>query len=349
MVEYSGFVWPGKPLMLGQIKSLLAGLPGASARSKVDRSPAPAPNAASHAGVSKPELVLLSRFRNPAPLRTSGVNGAWEAVLKRDPREVLEGFVKQGLLVEAPPEHALVRLSNADLKSHLKSLGQPVSGNKADLVSRLLASHPNVAAVVQGEPLWMCSDTLAPIISAFLLAEDEARREAVTTARAALDAGDFSTAAAVAEAFAARGIFASLHQDMFPSLRASDVRQQLDRFASVRTARPLFFRDVPGPLYDSALENCMWECLQLEKPERHGPELDYIGLNLRTWCVSRNTLERYRADEANGLRVKVAILSECAISAKYAGKTYSLTRVPEIPFPGCRRLPCCACCYTPGV
>ncbi len=335
--------------MLGQIKSLLAGLLGTFARNEVEHSPAP--NAASHARFSKPELVLLSQFRNPAPLRAYGVNGAWEAAFKRDPQEVLEEFVTRGLLVKAPPEHALARLSNADLKSHLKSLGQPVSGNKADLVSRLLASHPNVAAVVQGEPLWLCSDTSAPIISAFLQAEDEARREAVTTARAALDAGDFSTAAAVAEAFAARGIFASLHQDMFPSLSASHVRQQLERFASARTARPSFFRDVPGPLYDSGLENCIWECLQLEKPERHGPELEYIGLNLRSWCTSRNTLERYRADETNGLRVKVAILCGpgCDISAKYAGKTYSLSRVPEIPFPGCKRLPCCACCYTPVV
>lgn len=335
--------------MLGQIKSLLTDLLVTSARNKVAHSPVP--NAASHAGFSKPELVLLSQFRNPTLLRTYGVNGAWEAVLKRDPQEVLEEFVRRGLLVKAPPEHALARLSNAALKSHLKSLEQPVSGNKADLVSRLLALHPNVASVVRGEPLWLCSDTFAPIISAFLQAEDEARREAVATARAALDAGDFSTVAAVAETFAARSIFASLHQNMFPSLSAFHLRQQLERFALARTARPSFFRDVPGPLYDSALENCMWECLQLERPERHGPELEYICLNLRSWCASRNTLERYRDDEANGLRVKVAILCgpNCDISAKYAGKTYSLNRVPEIPFPGCQRLPCCACCYTPVV
>ena len=163
MVEDTVLVWAGNPLMLGQIKSLLAGFLGTSARNEVEQSLVP--NAASHAGFPKPELVLLSQFQNPAPLRAYGVNGAWEAVLKRDPQEVLEEFVTRGLLVKAPPQHALARLSNADLKSHLKSLGQPVSGNKAHLVNRLLASHPDVAAVVQGDPLWLCSDTSAPIIS----------------------------------------------------------------------------------------------------------------------------------------------------------------------------------------
>ncbi len=35
----------------------------------------------------------------------------------------------------------------------------------------------------------------------------------------------------------------------------------------------------------------------------------------------------------------------CSVSEAQAGTVYPLDEVPPLPLPGCKRSPCCACCY----
>lgn len=45
--------------------------------------------------------------------------------------------------------------------------------------------------------------------------------------------------------------------------------------------------------------------------------------------------------------VKVLPGPGCKVSMAQAKKVYALASVPELPFDGCDRSPCCACCYSP--
>jgi hypothetical protein len=71
---------------------------------------------------------------------------------------------------------------------------------------------------------------------------------------------------------------------------------------------------------------------------------------LDVWMTSQFVLAGYRDSARRGLRLRVEILPGpgCEIAAHHSGITYELENCPEIPLPGCRRLPCCGCCYTPA-
>ena len=63
------------------------------------------------------------------------------------------------------------------------------------------------------------------------------------------------------------------------------------------------------------------------------------------------SLRDYRAAAKQGILKGVRILSGtgCAVSEEQEGVVYQVDQVPALPFEGCKRSPCCACCYSPVV
>lgn len=62
----------------------------------------------------------------------------------------------------------------------------------------------------------------------------------------------------------------------------------------------------------------------------------------------RHALAGYRKARRAGVDVRVEVLGadDCPVSLAQAGTVYDLDSAPELPFDGCERSPCCACCYT---
>lgn len=77
-----------------------------------------------------------------------------------------------------------------------------------------------------------------------------------------------------------------------------------------------------------------------------GPE--YVG-KLPPGAVEelRKSLHDYRQMAKEGFVKAVEILPGpgCAIAEAQAGTAYHVDRVPALPLPGCKRSPCCGCCY----
>ncbi|MGE0108461.1 MAG: SAP domain-containing protein [Bdellovibrionales bacterium] len=305
-----------------------------------------------HAGFSRAELALLSQFAKPRPLKPSGVNGAWEAVLQRSPHATLSWFIKKGLLEKAPVETQASRFTVKELKQHLKDRGLPVSGAKAELIKRLLSVCPDISRLLPNEPLWECTATAMPLVTEFTNKEESIKTTAMDAAKKALEAGDMLTAASIAAAYDAQRLFSSVHPDLFPPLNSTDVYQKLSLYVSASIKRPGAFSDVPDEQYRHALNEAMWSCLGFGRSTKLDHEIERIVLNLGCWSTSKRELERYRKLEAEGIIVGIEILcgdDGCAASSQHKGKLYDVHEAPELPMPGCTRLPCCACCYTAKV
>lgn len=305
-----------------------------------------------HAGFSRAELALLSQFAKPRPLKPSGVNGAWEAVLQRSPRATLSWFIKKGLLEKAPVETQASRFTVKELKQHLKDRGLPVSGAKAELIKRLLSVCPDISRLLPNEPLWECTATAMPLVTEFTNKEESIKTTAMDAAKKALEAGDMLTAASIAAAYDAQRLFSSVHPDMFPPLNPQHVYQKLSLYVAAGLKRPAAFRAVAEKLYETALGEAMWSCLGFGRQNRLDQELERAVLNLGCWASSKQELHRYKKLEKEGIVSGVEILcgdESCAAASAHKGKVYRLCDVPELPSPDCTRLPCCACCYTAKV
>lgn len=61
------------------------------------------------------------------------------------------------------------------------------------------------------------------------------------------------------------------------------------------------------------------------------------------------SLRDYRRMATQGMVKGVQILSGpgCTVSEAQEGIIYDIDHVPALPLEGCKRSPCCACCYSP--
>jgi len=235
-----------------------------------------------------------------------------------------------------------------ELKKHLKDIGKPVSGAKADLIKRLFEASPNIDRYLSGDEWWQCTEVAQTVVSEFLAQEDATKNKAIEMAQKALDAGDMLAAATVAAAYDAQRLFSSIHPDLFPPLNPTDVYQRLSLYVSASIKRPEAFSDIPNEQYRHALNEAMWSCLGFGRSTRLDREIERIVLNLGCWSTSKRELERYRKLETEGIIVGIEISccdDGCAASSSHKGKMYSVHEAPELPIFGCTRLPCCACCY----
>ena len=62
----------------------------------------------------------------------------------------------------------------------------------------------------------------------------------------------------------------------------------------------------------------------------------------------KQSLREFRKLAKEGIVKGVEILPGpgCAVAEAQEGTTYRVDQVPALPLPGCKRAPCCGCCYS---
>jgi hypothetical protein len=68
---------------------------------------------------------------------------------------------------------------------------------------------------------------------------------------------------------------------------------------------------------------------------------EQLARSLKSYCQAQ------ASSALKGLQILAG--PGCAVSELQQGKIYTLAAVPSLPLPGCDRLPCCGCCYSPVV
>jgi tetratricopeptide (TPR) repeat protein len=95
---------------------------------------------------SPAHIFLLGSFLRPGKVEELTTLVEWEPVLGEAPERVIEGFLAAGLLEFADQGQPLARrlgqVTVKELQEMLRERGLPVSGRKADLISRLVEADP---------------------------------------------------------------------------------------------------------------------------------------------------------------------------------------------------------------
>jgi len=131
---------------------------------------------------SQAHLLLLSKFlRGQEADRYDGAED-WTTVLGQPVQKAIRRFVDDGMLVAMDvAELAGYRLMVAELRSMLKESGLPVSGRKAELISRLIANdRGRLEKAVAGPAVLRCTAPGKGVVEEYLAAE-EAKKYSLKT------------------------------------------------------------------------------------------------------------------------------------------------------------------------
>jgi hypothetical protein len=181
------------------------------------------------------------------------------------------------------------------------------SGKKETLVERVLALGVDVMAYFPDKKLWICCDQLKPLITAYIEEEFQREENTISSAKKALEEGDFSSLARIAAKYQTEDLFygfsytlASRHiaehhpgeieriNEKAPSI--DEVEKRLLRcfepFQALKKNRPAPFKDVPDELFERAIYSRLWPMLQINNTRFLKEDEEHIGEKLLQWLRS---------------------------------------------------------------
>lgn len=299
------------------------------------------------------EQLLLSKCQSREYVRSR--EAFWSAVLGRPAMEVIEEFLRNGLIKEADLPSALdYKFRAKELEAMLRARGLKVSGTKIVKISRLIeAASAEMRKQVENVDLLLCTEQGRVIVDDFLRRQAEERSRAERDSLAALEAGDFHLATKIVNQFHAKQVFAvGAGTDSRNSENTSMVRKlELIARATPRiiaNAKPESF-----PFLRRAAQIAeLWgeKLAETWLPERleTGLRLDGItAARMISFYVSKNLqLPKMRDPELapflKGFRVST-VGDGCPNCARLEGKIFSLDEAPELPYEHCTSERGCRC------
>ncbi|KPL82265.1 SAP domain-containing protein [Herpetosiphon geysericola] len=147
-------------------------------------------------------FMFLNEFRsatNPQIFADINHGKPWRWVLNEHPTFTIERWIQDGILVRPSINRLLDELTEPQLKTLAKERDLDLSGQKADLIARLIEADPaGMAAIVADNPLLILSDYGESLVEPFLEYEAQQRVIAEAACMAALNEGEFYRAEQIA-------------------------------------------------------------------------------------------------------------------------------------------------------
>ncbi|MDE1901248.1 MAG: hypothetical protein KGI37_06375 [Alphaproteobacteria bacterium] len=110
-------------------------------------------------GLTKGHIKLLSYFETAGELKPFGWRDGWWIVFHQVPvQEVMDKFVKAGLLIPATVADFPDTLNTKQCKAVLTKLGLPIPRARTEMVKKIQASGYDISADYPHGDLWKCSD-----------------------------------------------------------------------------------------------------------------------------------------------------------------------------------------------
>lgn len=158
---------------------------------------------------SPAHLLLLSKFRNgDSPTRYRDID-YWETALGEKPANVIEQFIKEGMLEQAGlPELIAYKFNSSDLKSMLKENGLKVSGRKEEFIHRLIENDAKaMSEATKDIDLYRCTAAGVQLAENYLAAEKRKRESAEREIFDLLVREEYSKAVRVVAEYEASQVF----------------------------------------------------------------------------------------------------------------------------------------------
>lgn len=319
-------------------------------------SPPPAgPTAAEKA--QRATLHFLAQFLTVTESTRFDTDPRWAEILGVSPQKAIQNLVRQGQLEAADLAGRIAyKMRVADLKPLLQERKLPVSGKKEDLIQRLLqADWKTMDRLTAGLVLYRCTETGSIAAQAYLTAETERRERALEMASAYLRQGkivEAQTVKAEYDAFSvmAPGFVIDGNGEVRTPKGSSSADQE--RLRIIMQGQPRILKRVkPADLALLRIAAGMNYLFGTSFTAWLPKDLD-TGLTMNREAAARmlvfHAYHRQEVEEwlKSGLKTKVTIScmpDACPQCAKLGGKSYSLNKLPELPYEHCTCEMGCRC------
>lgn len=294
---------------------------------------------------SPAHLDLLSKFSNGRDIVQVMDWQYLKDTLSEPVKLVIDRFIAEDALIPCTLQESLDRIMTAgDIKELLRERGLRLSGNKADLVDRLIQADRLAAEEIASKRRFMkCSPESAELLAVF----EEKRKTAQAEAKE--NAYRFLMKRNVKEAY--REYVQYTRQYHSPGFAASSY--QAEELESVLSASP----DALSELDSSVLAwlqaaVAMSKLWYNEDPVRWLPDsfpTDIISPKVAVAYLTRAAEFKRQVSQVCGYGSKVRVvfgpydIDSCALCKKHDGKEFNQADFPNLPLHGCTSETGCMC------
>lgn len=303
---------------------------------------------------SKAHLLFLSKFLHARTAQESAKADSWMDVLRETPQQAIKRFVEEGILViPGLSEYLAYQYKVSELQTMLKQRGLPGSGRKQDLISRLIAADPEgMKKPATGLSVFQCSDRGQEIANQYLASEKEEREATEREVLVVLHKRKFREASLLVSSYEAAQVFprgVGIDWENYDTGRDVAVLEVI--FSSSPNLLARLEKGKLEPLRLAAGMSYLWGTYKTEACLPAGFETglvmdcDTVARLLKSHALHQVIMEEYR----NGGFVKSVEIHTCNddivcdACRELAGKIYTLSEVPELPYEKCTSERGCRC------
>ena len=303
---------------------------------------------------SQPHLALLQRFLSARDAE-DGAPDYWEPIFGMHPQRVIDGMVALGLLEPVPLlEKIEICHTGAELKKILSLRGLKVSGKKAVQARRLVEADPEgMDKMFVHRKVMRCTPAVSQVISKWVAEQVKSSDTATDDLIAALRRRDFKTAIRIADAYRKNKFEPPVHPGVAamtikPAPRS--IKEREADLATVFTLRPKILNGLQSEQWEGVYLNyAVWQLLGRVATEKCMPGFTGIGAMdpvtvtrmLSFYVYRQRDLARWR--ELGIKRGTIIGIGGCEACLALNKKTYSLDRLPELPYRDCTCALGCRC------
>jgi len=336
--------------MMGWLDRWLGRMPlSSSQKSLSDAQWAPA-NWAS----SQPHLALLKRFLSARDVK-DGFPDYWAPAFGMSPQCVIDGMVADGALEPLPLLEKIEFCHTvAELRKILSSRGLKVSGNKAELVQRLLDADPKGMEKLCADRMIMrCTPAASQGVSRWEAEQATALETAIDDVIAALRNRNCKAAIRSADAYRNNKFEPPVHlaqeaMTIHPAPRS--IEERANDLATVFTMRPKILKGLQPEQWEGLYLNyAVWQLLGRVAPDKCMQGFAGFGVMdsatvtrmLSFYVKHQSDLARWR--ELGIKKATIFGVGGCEACLALYNKTFSLDKLPELPYKDCTCNSGCRC------
>ena len=319
---------------------------------------------------SNAHLELLSKFiKVESPERyTQGDWGTeWKKVLKESPAKAIERFIKENYIVRPDLSTSLdYKFKVTELKNLCKAKGLPISGNKLDLIERLInVDEKGMIKETSNLVIFTCSLSGKSLIDGYFDAKKREKDNAEALILSALKKRDFKLASKLKINYEENQVFV---KEENANWKKEKEKKYLSILSYMFLETPKILGDIPKdklePLRIIAGRDYLWgepNPNLLEKIDRVSGKFDNQTCvkMLISYAENKEDLSEFIELTHHNVRIGwgvyyVEITSgdedfHCVACRKLAKKIYPLPgKIPELPHPECTHESGCLCTYSCG-
>lgn len=308
---------------------------------------------------SQAHLLLLSKFLHAATAGETAWAPGWKKALRETSEQAIMRFVEEGVLVPAGRSSRMAYLTYkytvSTLQAKLEQRGLPVSGRRADLISRLIEADPEgTEGAVDDLSVLELSPRGRAIVSEYFAAVQEDRETAEQEVIAKLQKRQFREACLAYYGYQARQVFPSGGSKQWENRNPTKDAVALESIyrsnprilARLNESQLALLRMATGMMI-------LWgngvECW-LPAGFQTGLAMDAstAAQMLLIHGEYRATLKLFRRYDIEVVEILVTNDDRtCEACCELVGKTFALNEAPELPHERCTSEVGCRCAASP--